>query len=133
MDVVTLATCSNYLSCDPWPIDTDPFACTSPVDTYTWWWRTFQNEAPPSTPGSQLYVQHTYCLITDFTTVDGVPIAVNAQATGWSLANVGAQLIDEGCTGGTCVTGTPPGAMTMILIDEFGVAADAGCVLPHGN
>jgi hypothetical protein len=128
-----LSTCSNSLPCNPWPFNTQPSLCTSPEDTYTWWWLLFQQQSPPTPPESQLYVQHTYCLITDFTTVEDLPIAVNAQATGFSLANVGSQLQDEGCGYATCVTETPGDAGLTILITGFGVAADAGCILPRGN
>jgi hypothetical protein len=119
-----LATCSDTFACNPWPTNTQPTPCMSDQDSYTWWEEVVPNASRfPSVP-SKLFVQRTYFLTTDFTGVDGAAVTLNAQVIGWSWANVGSQLVNEGCTNSTCVTGTRGDMGMVLLVDNFGVVAD---------
>lgn len=116
-----LATCSDILACNPWPTNTQPSLCMSDQDSYTWWWETVSNSSRFPSVNSKLFVQRTYFLITDFVAIDGVAVALNTQVIGWSWADVGSQLVIEGCTNGRCVTDTRGDRGMMLLVDQFNV------------
>ena len=116
-----LATCSDVLACNPWPTNTQPSPCMSDQDCYKWWWETVSNTSRFPPVNSKLFVQRTYFLITDFVAVDGIAVGLNAQVTAWSWADVGSQLVNEGCTNGKCVTDTRGDGGMMLLVDRFDV------------
>ncbi len=128
-----LAMCSDVLACSPWPIDTQPFPCMSDEDSYTWWWETVPNASRFPPIDSKLFVQRTYILATDFVAVDGVAVTLNVQVTAWSWADVGSQLVDEGCANDRCVTDTRGDTGMMLLVDRFDVVEDGCCMLGQEN
>jgi hypothetical protein len=93
----------------------------SDQDCYKWWWETVSNTSRFPPVNSKLFVQRTYFLITDFVAVDGIAVGLNAQVTAWSWADVGSQLVNEGCTNGKCVTDTRGDGGMMLLVDRFDV------------
>ena len=119
-----LATCSGAFACNPWPTSTQPSPCMSDQDSYAWWWETIPNTSHFPPVNSKLFVQRSCFLITDFVAVEGVAVAVNVQVTAWSWADVGLQLVDEGCTNGRCVTDTRGGMGMMLLVERFDVVED---------
>ena len=123
-----LATCSDTFACSPWPTSTQPSTCVSVQDSYTWWWETVPETSRFPIVDSKLFVQRTYYLITDFTTVEGVEVALHAQVTGWSSADVSSQLVCEDCTNDTCITDTRGDMVMMLLVDHFSVVADGCCI-----
>jgi len=125
-----LATCPGVLACNPWPTNTQPSPCMSDQDSYTWWWEAVPNTSHSPPINSKLFLQRTYFLITDFVSVEGAAVAVNAQVTAWSWADVGLQLVDEGCTNGRYVTDTRGDMGMMLLVDRFDVVEDGAGELP---